>query len=61
MFDNLLEHVFKFQTKVDLNGNMVLDISKFEANFFTIIIYVTVLLFSNFTYKNIELKYYKKN
>tara|TARA_A100001234_G_C12609398_1_gene378706 strand:- start:127 stop:1209 length:1083 start_codon:yes stop_codon:yes gene_type:complete len=60
MFDNLLEHVFKFQTKVDLNGNMVLDISKFEANFFTIIIYVTVLLFSNFTYKNIELKYYKK-
>ena len=60
IFDNLLEYVFKLQTKVDLHGNTVLDINKFEANYFTIIIYIIVIIFSNFTYKNIEMKYYKK-
>ena len=60
IFDNILEYVFKFQTKVNAQGNTVLDLSKFEANFYTFIIYVLVILVSSLTYKNIELRYYKK-
>lgn len=60
IFDNILEYVFKFQTKINAQGNTVLDLSKLEANFYTLIIYALVILVSSLTYKNIELKYYKK-
>lgn len=60
VFDNFLEYVFRHQTKINIHGNTVLDLNNFEANFYTILIYILVLLFSNFTYKNIELRYYKK-
>ena len=59
IFDNLLKHVFKYETKLD-NGISVLNLNNFEANLYTLLIYVLVIFFSIFSYKFIEMKYYKK-
>jgi len=60
IFDNILKYILKLQTKVNIHGNTVLDLSNFESNFYTLVIYILVILVSNFTYKNVELRYYKK-
>ena len=59
IFHNVLIHVLKYQTKLD-QGKIILDLDTFEANFYTLIIYILVIISSNFTYKKIEIKYYKK-
>lgn len=59
IFNNVLIHVLKYQTKLD-QEKIILDLNSFEANFYTLIIYILVIISSNFTYKKIEMKYYKK-
>ncbi len=59
LFDNFLKHILKHETKIE-EGKLVLNLNSFEANFYTILIYILVILFSSFTYKFIEMKYYKK-
>ena len=59
IFDNLLKHVFKYETKLN-DGIYVLNLSTFEANLYTLFVYVLVIFFSSFSYKFIEMKYYKK-
>ncbi len=59
IFDNILKHVFKLKTTI-LKGNTVLDLNTFEANLYTFFVYILVILFSSFTYKFIEMRYYKK-
>ena len=59
IFHNVLIHVLKYQTKLD-QGKIILDLDTFEANFYTLIIYILVIISSNFTYKKIEIKFYKK-
>ena len=59
LFNNFLKHILKHETKIE-EGNLVLNLNSFEANFYTILIYILVILFSSFTYKFLEMKYYKK-
>lgn len=59
IFDNILKHVFKYDTKF-YDGKITLDLNTFEANLYTIFVYILVILFSIFSYKFIEMKYYKK-
>ena len=59
VFDNILKYVFKLKTTI-LKGNTVLDLNTFEANLYTFFVYILVILFSSFTYKFIEMRYYKK-
>ena len=42
------------------NGKIVLDLSYLEANLYTFITYVFTIIFSYFSYKYIEIKFYKK-
>lgn len=60
LFDNTLKYLIKFQTKINSSGNIVVDLNNFEANFFTILIYMLTILFSKFTYENVEMRFYKK-
>ena len=60
LFDNTLKHIIKFQTKTNFSGNIVLDLDNFEANFFTLLIYIFTIIFSKFTYQNVEMRFYKK-
>ena len=60
LFDNTLKYVIKFETRINLSGNNVLDLNSYEANLFSILIYILTIIFSNFTYKNIEMRFYKK-
>lgn len=60
LFDNTLKYIIKFETKINLYGNNVLDLNSYEANLFSILIYILTVIFSNFTYKNIEMRFYKK-
>ena len=59
IFNNLLVHVFRYETKFN-KGRTDTILTSFEANFYTIIIYILVILFSSITYKYVEMKYYKK-
>jgi|688.fasta_scaffold309053_2 peptidoglycan/LPS O-acetylase OafA/YrhL len=59
LFDNFLKHILKHETKI-VESNLVLNLNSFEANSYTILIYILVIFFSSFTYKFIEMKYYKK-
>lgn len=59
IFDNFLKHVLKYEAKFN-DGKIVLNLNSFEANAYTLLIYILVILFSNFSYNYIEMKYYKK-
>lgn len=59
VFDNILKHGFKLETTI-LKGNTVLDLNTIEANLYTFFVYILVISFSSFTYKFIEMRYYKK-
>lgn len=59
IFDNFLKHVLKHDVKLD-QLNMVLDLSTFEANIYTIMLYIFTILLSKTTYEFIEMRYYKK-
>jgi peptidoglycan/LPS O-acetylase OafA/YrhL len=59
IFDNFLKHILKYETKL-YNGNVILNLNTFEANMYTVILYILTIFFSSITYKIIEMKYYKK-
>ena len=59
IFGNILKHVLKHDVKLD-QLNMVLDLSTFEANIYTIMLYIFTILLSKTTYEFIEMRYYKK-
>ena len=59
IFDNFLKRILKYETKL-IDGNIVLNLNYFEANLYTLLIYILVILTSSFTFKFIEMKYYKK-
>ena len=55
----MLRFIFKYPT-INKNGKIILDLSYFEANLYTFIAYVFTIIFSYFSYKYIEIKFYKK-
>lgn len=55
----ILRFILKYPT-IYKNGKIVLDLSYIEANLFTFIAYVFTIIFSYFSYKYIEIKFYKK-
>jgi len=59
IFDNFLKHLFKYETIID-DGKIILNLSTFEANVFTLLIYILVIIFSSLSYKFVEMKFYKK-
>lgn len=60
VLNNFLKYIIKLDLSKNENGSIVLDISTFEANFYTIIAYVITIIFSKYSYQFIELKFYKK-
>ena len=45
---------------IEVDGAIILDLTYFEANLFIIITYIVTIIFSHFSYKHIEMKFYKK-
>ena len=60
MFNNFLRFVLKRQDVVNLDGKVSLELNVFEANLFTLFVYILTIFFSSLTYKYIENKFYKK-
>jgi len=56
-----LRFVIKLPTRMDEFGNTRLSLTNLEANIVTILCYIIVIIFSYFTYKYVELKFYNKN
>ena len=56
-----LRFVIKLPTHVNEFGNTKLSLTNHEANVVTILCYIIVIIFSYFTYKYVELKFYNKN
>jgi peptidoglycan/LPS O-acetylase OafA/YrhL len=57
----ILRFVFKYPTTTNENGKTFLNISYLESNLYTFIAYIFTIIFSYFSYKYIEIKFYKKN
>lgn len=55
----ILRFVFNHPT-IEVNGVVVLNLTYFEANLFIITTYAITIIFSHFSYKHIEMKFYKK-
>jgi len=60
LLNNTLRFVLKIPTNINKEGDIVLDLTVLEAHLYTIIAYMITIAFSHFTYKNIEMKFYKK-
>ena len=55
----ILRFIFNHPT-IEVDDAVVLDLTYFEANLFIIITYIVTIIFSHFSYKHIEMKFYKK-
>lgn len=55
----ILRFIFKYPIIIK-NEKIILDLSYFEANLYTLIAYIFTIIFSYFSYKYIEIKFYKK-
>ena len=60
LLNNTLRFVFKIPTNINKEGDVILNLTTLEAHLYTIIAYIITIAFSHFTYKNIEMKFYKK-
>lgn len=60
IINNFLKFFLKVPTFVNPAGNLVLKLSFFEANLYTTFAYILTIVISSFTYKYIEIKFYKK-
>ncbi len=60
LFNNFLRFIINYPTVKSLDGTLSLKLSVFEANLFTLFAYLLTILFASYTYKFIEVKYYKK-
>ncbi len=60
MINNFLRFILKKDTIINNLGIKSLDLTSFEANFYTILAYFFTVVFSYFTYKYIEIRFYKK-
>lgn len=61
MVTQILRFVFKFETFVENQTGLIkLNLDVFQSNVIVICCYVLTILFSNFVYKNIEMRFYKK-
>jgi peptidoglycan/LPS O-acetylase OafA/YrhL len=59
LITQILRFILKYPT-IYKDGKIILDLSYFEANLYTFIAYVFTIIFSYFSYKYIEMKFYKK-
>ena len=58
-----LKQIFRFvfnHPTVNVDGVVVLDLTYFEANLFIISTYIITIIFSHFSYRHIEMRFYKK-
>ena len=60
LLNNFLRFIIKYPTEATLDGTIFLKLSVFEANLFTLFAYLLTIFFAYFTYKYIEIRYYKK-
>tara|TARA_B100001063_G_C16739604_1_gene543998 strand:+ start:53 stop:1120 length:1068 start_codon:yes stop_codon:yes gene_type:complete len=60
VLNNTLRYVFKYPTIVNEKNVTVLNLSYFNANFYTILAYLITIVFSYLTYQYIEMRFYKK-
>jgi peptidoglycan/LPS O-acetylase OafA/YrhL len=55
----ILRFVIKYPI-ININGKNILDLNNLEANLFTFLAYILTIFFSYFSYKYIEIRFYKK-
>lgn len=60
LINSFLRFFVKLPTVINSEGNSVLKLSFFEANLYTLFAYIFTIAISSFTYKYIEVKFYKK-
>lgn len=60
LMNNFLRFVINYPTLVTSEGVIFLKLTSFESNLFTLFAYLLTIIFANYTYKFIEIKYYKK-
>jgi len=60
LMNNFLRFVINYPTIATSEGKVFLKLSAFEANLFTLFAYLLTIFFASYTYKYIEIKYYKK-
>jgi len=56
---NIIKYIFNFNTFVDDDGFDKLNLNLFESNLLVLFCYFITIIFSHFSYKYIEKKYYK--
>ena len=60
LLNNTLRFVLNIPTNINKEGDVILELTILEAHLYTIMAYIITITFSHFTYKNIEMKFYKK-
>ena len=60
LINNFLRFVLNYPTSVTSEGEIFLKLTVFESNLFTLFAYLLTIIFANYTYKFIEIRYYKK-
>ena len=60
ILNNFLRYVLKKPTMLKHDGSTILQLSSFDAHFYTILAYLITISFAYFAYCYIEMKFYKK-
>ena len=60
LLNNTLRFILKLPTNINKEGDVILDLTVLESHLYTMLAYVFTIVFSHFTYKKIEMKFYKK-
>ena len=55
----IMRFIFNFPM-IEIDNEIILNLTYFEANLFTIVAYTLTIIFSYFSYKHIEMRFYKK-
>jgi len=55
----IMRFLFNFPM-IEVDNQIILNLTYFESNFFTVIAYILTIIFSYFSYKHIEMRFYKK-
>ena len=58
IINNSMKYVFKFNTFIDDDNFSKLDLNSWESSFLVLFCYIITIIFSNFSYKYIEKKFY---
>ena len=58
--NNFLKHIVNYPLEINSDFKHFIKLSVFEAHLYTIVAYLLTIILASFTYRYIEIKYYKK-